>query len=234
MAKSNNFFKLRGRFGDLIFCIRDGKTYVKQYSGGFTKESMQNHPKVKASQQRLSEVSVFVKGFKQALIPYLWRQKDGTFHNQLMSVFLQLRNDVPDKSFQKILQSESTYKALKNKSLNKNSKIYTQYISYDSTANLLQINVALLRELSKKYKDFFLEVTIGHYALVEGQAYLSTPEIHYFKLDTPNLHKAIALAFTAAEPQRACMPFVGLSVVYQNNPKSPSLHPVHCIAACFV
>jgi PHP family Zn ribbon phosphoesterase len=61
MATSDNFFNIRGKVGELIFCIRNGKTYIKQYSGGFTKKHTQNHPRVKAPQQRLATISSLVK-----------------------------------------------------------------------------------------------------------------------------------------------------------------------------
>ncbi len=101
MAKSDNIFNIRGRLGDLIFCQRNGKTYVKRYSGGFTKASTQNHPNIKVGQERFAQVSRYVKSLKQQLQPYLWRQKDGTFHNQLMAIFLQMAKNEPEKNFQR-------------------------------------------------------------------------------------------------------------------------------------
>src|SRR5690554_3234629 len=140
MAKSDNIFNISGRIGDFIFYQRDGKTYVKRYSGGFTKETTQNHPKVKAAQQRFGQVSKFVKSFKQGLLPYLWRQKDGTFHNQLMAIFSQISKNDPERSFEEILQSQTSYKGLKNKSLNKNTKINPDHLRYDPETNQLSIS----------------------------------------------------------------------------------------------
>ena len=75
MAKADNIFNIRGRLGDFIFCQRNGKTYVKRYSGGFTKAATQNHPNIKVGQERFAQVSRYVKSLKQELQPYLMRQK---------------------------------------------------------------------------------------------------------------------------------------------------------------
>lgn len=234
MAKSNNFFNIRGKIGDLVFYVRNGKTYVKPYSGDKTKASMQHNPRIKAAQQSFGEISSFVKSFKQALTPYLWRQKDGSFHNQLMSMFSQIRSSSLDTPFQEILQSELFYLRLKNKSLNKNARIKTCYFTYVPATQELQINGGLLYELSHKYAGFFLEVATGWYSTVEGQAYLSPPERQYFKIDTQLLDKPICLDFATAAPDGVGLPFVALSVVYAANPSSSSLHPVHSLVACFV
>lgn len=234
MAKSDNFFNIRGKIGELIFYVRNGKTYVKQYSGGFIKKETQNHPRVKAAQQRLGQISSFVKSFKQALTPYLWRQKDGTFHNQLISVFSHIRNSNPEKSFQEVLSSPISYLTLKNKPLNKNSKITTHNLRYDPNTNLLQINVNLMHELSEKYKGFFLEVATGWYGITNGKAHLSPPQLHYFKISDIALNQTITIPFAEADSEIEFLPFVGLAVVHTDQPTSTTLHSVHTLAVCFV
>lgn len=234
MAKSDNFFNIRGKIGELIFYVRNGKTYVKQYSGGFTKKETQNHPRVKAAQQRLGQISSFVKSFKQALTPYLWRQKDGTFHNQLISVFSHIRNSNPEKSFQEVLSSPISYLTLKNKPLNKNSKITTHNLRYDPNTNLLQINVNLMHELSEKYKGFFLEVATGWYGITNGKAHLSPPQLHYFKISDIALNQTITIPFAEADSEIEFLPFVGLAVVHTDQPTSTTPHSVHTLAVCFV
>src|SRR5690606_11250320 len=234
MATSDNFFNIRGKVGDLIFCIRNGKTYIKRYSGGFTKKNTQNHPKVKASQQRLGQISSYVKSFKQALKPYLWRQKDGTFHNQLMSLFSHIPNSNPEKSFEEILQTPLSYLRLKNKPLNKNTRIHTYSLAYDPASNLLKVNRNLLYELSEKYTGYFLEVATGWYGVADGQAYLSAPELHYIKVTEKPLNQTITVPFAKANSEIGFLPFVALSVVYTDDPTSKSLHPTHTLAACFV
>ena len=109
MAKSDTIFNIRGRLGDLIFCKRDGTSYVKRYSGGFTKAATQNHPNIKVGQERFAQVSRYVKNLKQQLQPYLWRQKDGTFHNQLMAIFLQMAKNENGRSFNELIKELDSY-----------------------------------------------------------------------------------------------------------------------------
>jgi len=234
MAKSDNFFNIRGKVGELIFCIRNGKTYVKQYSGGFTKKDTQNHPRVKASQQKLAQVSSFVKSMKQALLPYLSRQKDGTFHNQLISTFSHIRNSNPEKSFQEVLSSPISYSGLKNKPLNKNSRINTYNLIYDSKTNLIYIKEMMLYQLAEKYKGFFLEVATGWYGVDNGKAYLSPPQIHYLKLNNSPSNQTVAVPFAKVESDIVFLPFVALAIVYTDDLTSATPHPTHTLAACFV
>ena len=139
MAKADNIFNIRGRLGDFIFCQRNGKTYVKRYSGGFTKAATQNHPNIKVGQERFAQVSRYVKSLKQQLQPYLWRQKDGTFHNQLMATFLQMTKNKPEKAFSELVRDLESYSTLANKSLNKNSKIDPSDLLYDASTNKLNL-----------------------------------------------------------------------------------------------
>lgn len=233
MAKSDNFFNIRGRMGDLIFCIRDGKTYVKRYSGGFTKKEIQNNPNVKASQERFAQVSRYVKSFKQGLLPYLWRQKDGSFHNQLMAHFSQMSKSNPEKSFEEILREKANYQSLKNKSLNKNSKINPYSLSYDPISNTLSLG-NLLYELSGKYPGMFLEVAMGWYGVSQKQACLSVPVLQYIKLDAKHLHQKVTIEFALPDSDKVFLPFVGLTVVNRDSPESSSLHPMHTLTACFL
>src|SRR5690606_12578291 len=182
MAKSENIFNIRGRLGDMIFCKRDGKTYVKRYSGGFTKAATQNHPNIKATQGRFALVSQYVKNLKQQLKPYLWRQKDGSFHNQLMGTFLQLAKSKPEKTFNELAHDLDTYSILTNKSLNKNSKIDLSALMYDATTNQLNLGT-IPYELAVKYKGMFLEVATGWYGLTDGEISITEPNRQYVKLD---------------------------------------------------
>lgn len=233
MAKSDNFFNITGRLGDFIFYNRGGKTYVKRYSGGFTKKETQEHPKVRVAQERFGEVARFVKSFKQGLAPYLWRQKDGSFHNQLMALFSQMSKTAPEKFFRELLQTPESYQSLKNKSLNKNSKIKSDYLTFDSKTNTLTIGMVLY-ELSQKYKGMFLEVATGWYGVSEGQAYLTLPVLEYLKLEATHPQEQITLDFAVCEDKISFLPFVGLSVVYKDCPESSSPHPIHTVSACFV
>lgn len=233
MAKADNIFNIRGRLGDFIFCKRNGKTYVKRYSGGFTKAATQNHPNIKASQGRFALVSHYVKNLKQQVQPYLWRQKDGSFHNQLMATFLQLAKDEPEKAFNELIQDLDSYTILSNKSLNKNSKIEPKGLLYDAKTNKLNLGI-IPYELAVKYKGLFLEVATGWYGVSEGEISLTEPSIHYVKLNGQTTHEGLFVDFAIADESNTLLPFVALAVVYTDDKASESPHPVHTVMACFV
>lgn len=233
MAKSDNIFNIRGRLGDMIFCKRDGKTYVKRYSGGFTKASTQNHPNIKSTQGRFALVSQYVKSLKQQLQPYLWRQKDGSFHNQLMATFLQLAKNKPEKAFNEVVQDLDNYSTLANKSLNKNSKIDPGALLYDATTNKLNLGI-IPHELTIKYKGMFLEVATGWYNVTDGEILITKPNIQYVKLDDQTKNKDFVVDFAPADDNNIRLPFVGLAVVYTDDKGSESPHPIHTVMACFV
>ena len=233
MAKAENFFNIRGRLGDFIFCQRNGKTYVKRYSGGFTKAATQNHPNIKVGQERFAQVSRYVKSLKQQLQPYLWRQKDGTFHNQLMGTFLQIAKNEPEKAFNELVHELDSYSSLSNKSLNKNSKIDPSAIFYDAKTNKLTLGI-IPHELAVKYKGLFLEVATGWYGLTNGEILLTEPNIHYVKLCEETKNEDFVVNFTPADESHRQLPFVGFAVVYKDDATSESPHPVHTVMACFV
>ena len=233
MAKSENIFNIRGRLGDMIFCKRDGKTYVKRYSGGFTKAATQNHPNIKATQGRFALVSQYVKNLKQQIQPYMWRQKDGSFHNQLMATFLQMAKSKPEKTFNELVQDLDSYSNLTNKSLNKNSKIDSNTLEYDASVNKLNLGI-IPHELAIKCKGLFLEVATGWYGVTDGEIFLTEPNIQYVKLDRQNKNEDFVVDFAIADESHKQLPFVGLAVVYTDDKSSESPHPVHTVMACFV
>ena len=233
MAKADNIFNIRGRLGDFIFCQRNGKTYVKRYSGGFTKAATQNHPNIKAGQERFAQVSQYVKRLKQELQPYLWRQKDGTFHNQLMGTFLQMAKNEPERAFNELLQDLDSYSPLINKSLNKNSKIDPSTLVFDANTNKLNLGT-IPHELALKYKGLFLEVATGWYGVDGEDILLSKPNIQYIKLDKQTKNEDVIVDITPAEESQTQLPFVALAVVYTDDKGSESPHLVHTVMACFV
>ncbi len=233
MAKSDNIFNIRGRLGDFIFCQRNGKTYVKRYSGGFTKAATQNHPNIKVGQERFAQVSRYVKNLKQELQPYLWRQKNGTFHNQLMAIFLQMAKKEPGKTFNELMQELDSYSTLTNKSLNKNSKINLSALLYDANTNKLNLGT-IPYELAVKYKGMYLEVATGWYGVIGGEISLTEPNIQYVKLDDQTKNKDFVVDFAPTEDNSTQLPFIGLALVYSDDKASESPHPVHTVMACFV
>jgi len=233
MAKADNIFNIRGRLGDFIFCQRNGKTYVKRYSGGFTKAATQNHPNIKVGQERFAQVSKYVKRLKQQLQPYLWRQKDGTFHNQLMAIFLQLAKNETEKTFNELVKDLESYSTLANKSLNKNSKIDPSALVYDAKTNQLNLGT-IPYELAVKYKGMFLEVATGWYDLTNGEISLTEPNIQYLRIDGQTKNEDVIADFGSVDGSNTLLPFLGLSVVYTDDEASDSPHPVHTVMACFV
>ena len=232
MAKADNIFNIRGRLGDFIFCQRNGKTYVKRYSGGFTKATTQNHPNIKVGQERFAQASKYVKSLKQQLQPYLWRQKDGTFHNQLMATFLQLAKNEPEKAFNELVQELGSYSTLTNKSVNKNSKIDPSALLYYAKSNKLNLGT-ILYELAIKYKGMFLEVATGWYGVTGSEIFITEPNIQYVKLDGHASNEDFVVDFAPADNNNK-LPFVGLTVVYTDDKASESPHAVHTLMACFV
>lgn len=233
MAKSDNIFNIRGRLGDLIFCQRNGKTYVKRYSGGFTKAATQNHPNIKVGQERFAQVSKYVKRLKQQLQPYLWRQKDGTFHNQLMALFLQLAKNEPEKTFNELVKELDSYSTLTNKSLNKNSKIDPSALFYNVSSNKLALG-KISYELAVKYKGMYLEVATGWYGLTDGEIFITEPNIQYVKLCEETKNEDFVVDFAPTDDNSTQLPFIGLALVYSDDKASESPHPVHTVMACFV
>jgi len=233
MAKADNIFNIRGRLGDFIFCQRNGKTYVKRYSGGFTKAATQNHPNIKVGQERFAQVSKYVKRLKQQLQPYLWRQKDGTFHNQLMAIFLQLAKNETEKTFNELVQDLDSYSTLTNKSLNKNSKIDPSGLLYDAKTNKLNLGT-IPYELAVKNKGLFLEVASGWYGVNGEEISLSKPNVQYVKLDGQTKNEDFVVDFAPVDDNHKQLPFVGLAVVFSDDEASESPHPVHTVMACFV
>lgn len=232
MAKTDNFFNIRGRMGQLIFYVRNGNTFIKPYSGGFTRKEAQNHPNVRQYQERFAQIARFVKSFKQGLYPYLWRQKDSSFHNQLMATFSQLSKRNPEVLFEEVVRSEANYEGLKRKPLNKNSKLPTHSLDYDTGANTLNIG-HLPYLFPDKYKGNYLEVAMGWYSICQGLAHFSKPVLEYVRLDESSLYSQITLNFPEKDKPEAILPFVGLAVVVEPHSESPSLHPFHSLAACF-
>lgn len=233
MAKSDTIFNIRGRLGDLIFCKRDGTSYVKRYSGGFTLATTQNHPNIKATQGRFASVSRYVKSLKQELQPYLWRQKDGTFHNQLMAIFLQMAKSENGRSFNELIKELDSYSTLTIKSLNKNSKINPNSLVYDANTNKLNLG-SIPHERAVKYKGMYLEVAAGWYGVNDGKISLSEPNLQYVKLDRQTKNEDVVTDFAPAYENHTQLPFVGLAVVYSDDKASDSPHPVHTVMACLL
>src|SRR5690606_30129377 len=109
----------------------------KPYSGGFTKKETQNHPKVKVAQERFAKLAHFVKSFKQGLLPYLWRQKDGSFHNQLMAIFSQISKLNPEQSFEETLEIKANYQSGSNHSVIRKSAIAAIRCAYNPVNDTL-------------------------------------------------------------------------------------------------
>jgi len=167
------------------------------------------------------------------LQPYLWRQKDGTFHNQLMATFLQIAKNEPEKAFNELVQELEAYSRLANKSLNKNSKIDPSALLYDASTNKLNLGT-IPHELALKYKGLFLEVATGWYGVTDCEILLTEPNIQYVKLDGQNKNEDFVVDFAPADDLDVQLPFLGLAVVYGDDKGSESPHPVHTVMACFV
>ena len=228
MAKSDNFFNLKGKIGNLIFCERNGKTYVKIYSGGFVNGKSHQHPNTKRAQNEFKEVSTFVKNLRIALIPFIYKQKDGTFYNQLVSLFSKVRNTAPDKKLYTAFKEGYGLYILKNKALNKHSKLNGRDCYYDINTNEVHIYPTILHQIIELFPSATLEIHLAWLIInptldVKLQdiqtAYLPISEIDLkqpipFKLEHKNLEK-----------DHLGFPILSIAVVSQPTSDGKLYHP---------
>lgn len=228
MAQTDNFFNLKGKLGNLIFCVRNGKTYVKPYSGGFVNGNSQTHPNVKASQSRFSEVAHFIGNFKKAILPLLWRQKDGSFHNQLVSLFYNIKRHFPEDSLYNSLKRPETLKFLKQESFNKHHKLPAHTVYFDTEQNHLEIKTYHLKSFEKKYPRAVLEVAFcwleirADASVIPHNIQTQLVEVNY--QDTFTTEK-MEVTPSPSDPDAIFWPFVCLSLLDQNDALRRIYHP---------
>lgn len=158
MAQSDNLFNFRGKIGDLIFYSRNGKTFVKKNAGGFVNGKSNDHPHTKAVQKNFSEIASFVKHFKEVLLPIMSKQKDGTFHNQLVALFCKIKKMAPDQNLYMAFKEKSALQLLQRTSINKNSVLKGIDCEFNPSTNALKLNPYLIQICREKYPNGFLEI----------------------------------------------------------------------------
>ncbi|WP_314242399.1 hypothetical protein [Empedobacter tilapiae] len=231
MAKSDNLFNIRGKVGDLIFFQRNGQTFVKKNTGGFVNGKSHEHPRTKAAQQRFKEVAIFVGRFKKALNPMIWRQKDGTFHNQLMSFFSKIRKESTQENFYLTLIDAHEKGKLQHKKLNKNSKLNPFDCTYSLHENTLFIENNLSHFCAQKHPTACLEICFGWmYYNKELELELVYPQYFYYSLvenQNPRQKITCELINDNEKVTEFALPIISITVVNQPNSSAVALHPYH-------
>lgn len=238
MAKTDNFFNLQGKIGDLIFCNRNGKTYVKIYSGGFTNGKSHQHPNTQRAQQEFKEVSTFVKNLKTTLMPVLWKQKDGTFYNQLVSLFSSIKKKTRQKELYQALIDEKQLQLLRNKPLNKNCKLRVHNCYYDSNMQQLTIDKMLLHNCYTIAPKEYVEISISWLAISkELDITLNNTDQYYIHLNeykTPLEDIIIPYTNSQESNNELIYPLLVLSIVNTPNENSYLFHNNHYTLATFL
>lgn len=231
MAKLDSLFSIRGKVGDLIFFERNGQSFVKKNTGGFVNGKSHEHPNTKAAQQRFKEVATFVGRFKKAITPLIWRQKDGTFHNQLVSFFSKVRKQSDQENLYLALKQAYEERRLQQLKLNKNSKLYPLDCSYSLEKNSLVISMNLLRSCAQKYPNACLEISFAWMQCDESlELDLVNLQYFYFPLSEKEkpLHQIeLQLREEALSSVGFAFPIVSVTVVYQPHASSGAAHPYH-------
>ena len=95
MAKVKGIIQLKGTIGDINFYTRKGVALSRKAGGGFNGKAI----KTKDSMVRVRENGSEFKGcmqsvqfFKMGLQPFLFRFKDGSLHERLVSLFTKLKD----------------------------------------------------------------------------------------------------------------------------------------------
>lgn len=228
MAESENFFKLKGKIGDLIFFSRNGKSFVKMKTGGFVNGKSNDHPNTKAVQKSFSEVASFTKYFKEALYPMLWKQKDGSFHNQLVSLFAKIKKATPDHKLYTAFKEGYALDYLQNSSLNKNSALNAKNCYYNQETNVLGLSGSLIKVCNQQLPNGYLEINTAWLSISEDlEVKLNDINTYYLDLKTPvEVNALIEISFSEIPiaVRELVYPVVSLVVVYSARQEARPYH----------
>lgn len=95
MASKNNFPPIIGTYNGINYYMQDGVQRQRKAGGGFTSESIKNNPKmqgIRDGNKELTLCSKFTKEFKLAMSPFFNELRDGTLHQNLMQLFMQIKS----------------------------------------------------------------------------------------------------------------------------------------------
>ncbi len=95
MAKVKSLFELNGTLGGLNFYSRKGIPIARTAGGGFNGEAIRTLPSMVRVRENGSEFKgcmQTVRYFKQGLNPFLCTFKDGTLHQNLVSLFTKIKD----------------------------------------------------------------------------------------------------------------------------------------------
>ena len=95
MAKVKSIFELNGTLGGLNFYTRKGVPLARTAGGGFNGEAIRTKPsmvRVRENGNEFGGCMQTVRSFKQSLNPFLTAFKDGTLHQNLVSLFTKIKD----------------------------------------------------------------------------------------------------------------------------------------------
>lgn len=238
MAKTDNEFNINGKLGNLIFFQRNGKSFVKKYAGGFVNSSAQQHPNTIEVKKRFKELSMFSASFKKNILPFNWKQKDSTFHNQLVSFFSTIKKETNQSTMYSALLEAYKNGKLQHRSLNKNGKLSPFYVQYNAPTNELKIQGGLVFQHKSKFPNAYLEISIGWLVCTEElELNLINFQNFYVLMDnlvTPLTEIKLSPQIQEQQNSSTTFPFIGISIVTQNNEQAKLFHPFHYTLTTFL
>lgn len=95
MAKVKSLIELQGTIGGLNFYTRNGVPIARTAGGGFNGEAIRTQPsmvRVRENGNEFKGCMQTVRYFKQGLNPFLCTFKDGTLHQNLVSLFTKIKD----------------------------------------------------------------------------------------------------------------------------------------------
>lgn len=224
MAKSDNFFELRGKIGNLIFCQRNGKTYVKRYSGGFVNGNSHNHPNAKKAQNNFKEISVAAKELRNTMIPFLLGYKESNFYNQCVAYCARLKKKHASGILKEAFENQQLLLSSVEKWINQSSKLRPDLIYWDKERNTLRFNKDGVEAVLKKYPNASCAI---HFAQIQWKenAQFHALNTHFLLVNNENLIKSKEIEWSIKNFEEEGQPWIALSFVYRQNNQPILIHP---------
>lgn len=95
MAKQKGLIKLTGTIGGINFYFVKNEALAREAGGGFNSEAIKTKPNMQRVRENASEFghcSKVKKHYLRALLPFLYRHKDGRLHSRMMTLFTSLKD----------------------------------------------------------------------------------------------------------------------------------------------
>lgn len=127
---------------------------------------------------------------------------------------------------------------LQHRSLNKKCKLSPLYVQYNAPTNELKIQGGLVLQYKSKFPNAYLEISIGWLVCTE-ELELNLINFQNFYVLIDNLATPLAeikLSPQIQEQQKlsTTFPFIGISIVTQDNEQAKLFHPFHYTLTTFL